>query len=134
MTSPTIPSEGALRQEWERALDCDGVQAVPNLPIERQASLGISSRDLGVLLHLTCFWWTPDRDPHPRPGLIADQMGLHRRTVERSLQRIEQKGLVTRKRADKTDGHSGVFPVSLAPLANRLTAIADSVLQRRRIE
>lgn len=120
----------ALRRKWGRALDYAGFQAVPNLLLARQQALNLSSTDVVVLLHINRYWWTRDRDPFPRPARIAEQMGVHRRTVERSLQGLEEKGLLKRLEPRRVDSGRVVWPISLTPLAVSLEQIAG-ILARR---
>ena len=120
----------ALRRKWGRALDYAGFQAVPNLLLARQHALDLSSTDVVVLLHINRWWWSRDRHPFPRPARIAKQMGVHRRTVERSLQGLEEKGLLKRLAPRRTDSGRVVWPISLTPLATSLEQIAE-ILARR---
>lgn len=114
----------SVHEKWGAALNMSGFQAVPNVLLSMQWNLGLSTTDLVVLLHLNRHWWSRDRAPYPRPMLIAEKMGVHRRTVERSLERMEANGLIERlKPQPARDGHM-VRPISLIPLANRLGEIA----------
>ena len=128
--STTATTDHALRRKWGRALDYGGFQAVPNVLLARQHSLRLSSTDIVVLLHFNRYWWTPDRDPFPRPARIAEQMGVHRRTVERALQGLEKKGLVKRLRPQQISSGRVVQPISLTPLAASLGKIAETPARR----
>ncbi|MXY67312.1 MAG: helix-turn-helix domain-containing protein [Acidobacteriia bacterium] len=119
-----------LRKKWGRALDYAGFQAIPNLLLTRQRALNLSSTDLVVLLHINRCWWRHDRDPFPRPARIAAQMGVHRRTVERCLRRLEEKGLLKRLEPRRTDSGRVVWPISLTPLAVSLEQIAEILASR----
>ena len=119
-------SDTSTRQKWGRALDYTGFQTVPNLLLAHQHQLELSNTDLVVLLHVNRFWWTRDQDPFPKPAHIAAQMGVHRRSVERCLKRLEQKGLI--KRTEPRETPSGVVrPISLLPLADVLIRKADQL-------
>lgn len=122
-----MPSaDTSTRSKWGQALDYAGFQTVPNLLLTQQHKLELSNTDLVVLLHVNRFWWTRDQDPFPKPARIAAQMGVHRRSVERCLKRLEQKGLVRRTGPRETS--SGVVrPISLLPLADVLIRKADQL-------
>ena len=118
----------SIHEKWGRALDNSGFQAVPNVLLLAQRDLRLSTTDLVVFLHLNRYWWHRDRAPYPRPTLIAEKMGVHRRTVERSLERMESKGLIERMKSRQgRDGHV-IRPISLIPLANKLGELADGVV------
>ena len=119
-------SQGVIEQKWGRALEPAGFQAFPNLLLTQQRALGLSNMDLVILLHLNRMWWTREADPFPRPARIAAQMGVHRRSVERCLKGLEEKGLIKRPgpRKDASTGRV-VWPISLRPLAAFLVSIAD---------
>ena len=101
---------------------------MPNLLLARQHALRLSSTDIVVLLHINRYWWTRDQDPYPRLAPIAEQMGVHRRTVERSLQSLEAKGLVKRLGQRTIDSGRIAQPIRLAPLAASLEQIAETLL------
>ena len=57
-------------------------------------------------------------------------MGLHLRSVERHLQRLEEKGLILRLAAHKISGKV-VRPISLIPLADQLNWIIKQEREMR---
>ena len=119
-----IPAVRPVHEKWGAALNQSGFQAVPNVLLSAQNHLGLSTTDLVVVLHLNGYWWDRDRAPYPRPALIARKMGVHRRTVERSLKHLETMGLIERMETQSTQRGHVVRPISLIPLANRLGKIA----------
>lgn len=114
----------AVHEKWGAALNMFGFQAVPNILLSAQCDLRLSTTDIVVLLHLNRHWWSRDRAPYPRPMLIAEKMGVHRRTVERSLERMEAKGLIERLKPRAARDANVVRPISLIPLATKLGEIA----------
>ena len=125
MAAPNTSNTGKpVRDKWGQALDPAGFQAFPNLLLTQQQTLGLSNTDLVVLLHLNRRWWTRDEDPFPRPARIATQMGIHRRSVERCLKRLEEKGLIKRPGPRQTASGRIVWPISIRPLAEYLSQIA----------
>ena len=124
-------SDGHARSKWGRTLDHTGFQIVPNLLLVHQGTLGLSATDVVVLLHLNRFWWTRDQDPYPSPARIATQMGLHVRSVERCLKRLEARGVLRRSQPRQISSGRTVRPVSLLPLARSLAQIADHLDDKR---
>ena len=108
-----------------------GFQAVPDLLLKHQRDLCLSPTDLTVLLNVLMHWWYPDKKPFPRSTTIAKRMGVNPRTVQRSLQQIEQLGLLAREKTPK--GPSYLDP---SPLVEKLNALAktdaDYQIRRRR--
>jgi hypothetical protein len=87
-----------LAERWGDAVAA-GFTPVPNALLRAQASLGLSSTDVVVVLNILMHWWHRDRLPYPRPVAIAKRSGLSARTVQRSLSDLEKKGLIRRVRA-----------------------------------
>ena len=57
-------------------------------------------------------------------------MGVHRRTVEQCLGRLEEKGLLKRLEPRKTDSGRVVRPISVTSLAVSLEQIAEILSSR----
>ena len=124
-------SDGHARAKWGRTLNHTGFQIVPNLLLAQQGNLGLSATDVVVLLHINRFWWTRDQDPYPSTARIAEQMGLHVRSVERCLNRLEAKGVIRRLLPRQISPGRTVRPVSLLPLARSLALIAERLDDKR---
>lgn len=120
MTKPQTHAQ----QKWGSALE-PGFQILPNLLIANQSRLRITPTEMVVLLHLNRYWWSVGNHPFPSPDRIAEQMGLHRRSVQRCFSRLETKGLIQRLRLRALSNGSVVRPISLVPLADALRKIAD---------
>src|SRR5215471_19569400 len=71
-----------------------GFLSVPDALITHQAQLRLSPVELLVLLNLCVHWWYHDRMPFPRTTTIAKRIGTHRRTVQRTLKTLKDRGLV----------------------------------------
>lgn len=108
-----------------------GFQVVPDLLLKHQHDLGLSPTDLTVLLNVLMHWWYPERKPFPRSTTIAKRMGVTPRTVQRSLQQLEELGLLVREK--EVRGPTYLDP---APLVARLEELARKdadYLHRRRL-
>ena len=107
-----------------------GFQAVPDLLLKHQDTLGLSPTNLVVLLNVLMHWWYPDQKPFPRSTTIARRMGLSPRAVQRSLQKLQRLGLLTREPSE--DGPTYFDP---EPLVTKLVELAkddiDYLVRRR---
>jgi Helix-turn-helix domain len=92
-----------IAERWGAAVDA-GFVAVPNVLVRSQRTLGLSANDLVVVMNILMHWWHSDRLPTPRSTAIAKRTGLGLRTVQRSIKKLERKGLIARIRVarDKT--------------------------------
>jgi predicted transcriptional regulator len=97
----TLPMRAA--DKWQEAAKA-GFQLLPDLLLRHQADLGLTATDLVVLINLTMHWWYPDQRPFPRSSSIAKRMGIDRRTVQRSLAKLSEKGLVEKVTENLGDG------------------------------
>lgn len=97
-----------------------GFQAVPDLLLKSQAKLKISPTDMVVLLNVLMHWWYPDDKPFPRSGSISKRIGVTPRTVQRSIQNLEEAGLLIR---ETSNGRTYLNP---EPLVDRLEKIAPT--------
>lgn len=97
-----------------------GFQAVPDLLLKNQATLGLSATDLVVLLNVLMHWWYPAQKPFPRSTIISTRMGISPRTVQRSLNELEKAGLLVRV---KDEDRTYLDPT---PLVAKLTELAKS--------
>lgn len=93
-----------IAERWGPAVDA-GFLAVPNILVRSQDKLGLTPNDLVVVLNIILHWWHRDRRPAPRSTAIAKRTGLGPRTVQRSLNKLEKKGLISRVRIarDRTE-------------------------------
>lgn len=107
-----------IEEKWGPAAVA-GFQVVPDLLFKHQATLGLSVTDLVVLLNVLMHWWYPHQKPFPRPTTIAYRMGLNVRSVQRSLLRMENNGLIGRISRD--EGSTFIDP---EPLVAKLAQLA----------
>ncbi len=126
--SSDLPVGSAVYAKYGEA-SVAGFQAVPDLLLKHQGNLGLSPTDLTVLLNVLMHWWYPEQKPFPRSTTIAKRMGVTPRTVQRSLQQLEDLGLLVREK--DTGGPTYLDP---SPLVEKLGALAnkDSDYQIRR--
>lgn len=109
-----------IAKRWGPAVDA-GFLAVPNILVRSQDKLGLTANDLVVVLNIILHWWHGDRRPAPRSTAIAKRTGLGPRTVQRSLRKLEKKGLISRVRISRDRTEYG-----LEGLISQLAAQARS--------
>jgi predicted transcriptional regulator len=86
-----------LADKWPDVVTTDsGFVAVPAALLRLQARLGLSATDLVVLTNLLLHWWEPSRGVYPRTTVIADRMGVTKRTVQRSLEKLIRSRMIER--------------------------------------
>jgi hypothetical protein len=102
-----------------------GFQQVPDALLMKQAELGLDQTDMVVLLNLTSYWWFRDLPPFPRTNVIAKRMGVTPRTVQRSMSKLQKKGLIRRDDYVTPDGAT-MPAVYFEGLINTLSRAARS--------
>lgn len=110
-------------KKWGSALNA-GFQLLPDVLLKHQHRLDLGANDLVVLINLMMSWWYPERFPFPRVTTIARRMGVGARTVQRSLQRLEERGLMTRVTTHSANASTGVA-YDLTGLVARLQFLAE---------
>jgi predicted transcriptional regulator len=90
-------------EKWGEAAR-GGFQTLPDILLKKQVELGLSAMDMMVLINITMHWWYANQRPFPRTGTIATRMGVDQRTVQRSLRKLTELGLVKRVTETTTDG------------------------------
>lgn len=97
------PETRRVVEKWGAAGHA-GFQLVPDLLLKNQAKLGLSPTDLVVLLNITMHWWYAGQRPFPRTSIIAKRMDVQTRTVQRSVERLRQLGLLQKVKETLSDG------------------------------
>ena len=119
-------SRDTVWEKWGEAADA-GFVPLPNILLRAQAKLGLSPTCMVVLLNIMMHWWKSDRLPFPRSAAIAKRSGLSVRTVQRSIQEMEERGLIKRIRSQRL----GPAAYDLSPLKKVLIAHAREDVWRR---
>lgn len=91
---------GFQLRKWGHAGQA-GFQIVPNVLLRAQQQLELDASDVVILLNLSLHWWSADNLPSPSPRIIANRMGVSRRTIERRLGDLEKREFLKRLPADE---------------------------------
>lgn len=87
-----------------------GFQILPDIILKQQKALGLNSADMVVLINLSSYWWYAEKRPFTRAKTIADRMGTDVRTVQRSLKKLQNLGLIEKKNVSHSEyGEQKVF-------------------------
>jgi len=119
-----------LQEKWGSAIE-GGFQLIPNVLIRAQKQLGLDAVDVLVLLNLNLHWWSPASLPFPRPAMIANRMGVSKRTIERRLQRLAENGFIERLPPIRQKSGPRVRPYRLTGLVKRLQSATGVGLAQR---
>ncbi len=89
------PGRERAEKRWGEILD-SGFTIVPDTLLQSQKALGLSARDMMVLLQIVSFWWRADEWPRPRVSTLASRLDVDERTVQRSISLLRDRGLIER--------------------------------------
>jgi predicted transcriptional regulator len=119
-----------IKDKWQGAVTADsGFVAVPMALLRLQSTYGLSPTDMLVLINLMAHWWEPDQVVYPRSTTVAKRMGVDKRTVQRSANKLQNLGLLNRKTLE-----DGKRAFSFDPLATRLARDVTRAYALRRHE
>lgn len=115
-----------LQKKWGDGLG-GGFLLIPTLLLKRQKELLLDNTELVVLLNLLAAWWDAGKRPYPRPTTIAKRMGVTARTVQRSLEKLEKKGLILRVRSGTGIGsaHRELTSYEMAGTVEKIQQLAE---------
>lgn len=115
----TEPVPTTVKEKWQGAVtEGSGFVAIPMALLRLQTKLKLTPTDMIVLVNLLAHWWDPARAVFPRSATIATRMGVAKRTVQRSTQKMVKAGLIDREFLTYGDGKRRTF--QFTPLAARL--------------
>ena len=120
---PVVDAAEALpitvKQKWQGAVtEGSGFVAIPMALLRLQTKLNLTPTDMVVLVNLLAHWWDPARAVFPRSNTIAARMGVAKRTVQRSTQKMMKAGLIDRMFLEHGGAKRRAF--QFTPLAARL--------------
>lgn len=83
-------------KKYGTAVMSHGSFVVPSLLLRAQARLLVSSTEMVVLLQLLEYWWTVDSKAYPSMARIAERTNLTRKTIQRTIDSLVEKKLITK--------------------------------------
>lgn len=109
---------------WGQSILSEGWTTIPNVLIRSQSLLNISNSELVLLMHLISFIHHPLSQVYPSINLLAERMNQDRRTIQRTMKRLEDKELVRkriRSKGSKDTGLTNTYDVD--PLMRKLISL-----------
>lgn len=109
---------------WGQNILSLGWTTIPNLLLRSQSKLGLSNSELVLVIHLISFIHQPFSRVYPSIELLAKRMDQDRRTIQRTVKRLEDKGFIRKKirsNGKKDAGMTNVY--DLDPLMLKLINI-----------
>jgi DNA-binding MarR family transcriptional regulator len=102
-----------------------GFQVIPNILIQVHRQLRLDALDVLILLNINMHWWEASVLPYPKPSMIAERIGVSRRTVERRLNGMQKAGLIQRLPTEQVRGTS-IKRIRLTGLVEQLSRLAEA--------
>jgi predicted transcriptional regulator len=124
-------SRRSLEKRWTKGVIEPGFTFIPSVLLRAQARLHINAADLAVLMHLIDHWWEDEEMPFPSKRRLAERLSVSEKTVQRSIQRLEEAGLVRRHVRRHASGGQSSNLYDLTPLVEKLKPIAQDMLAAR---
>jgi DNA-binding MarR family transcriptional regulator len=125
------PASGLPNTKWGDAVTRgrNGYQVLPDVLLRNQHRLGLNCTDMVVLINILMHWWEKDRKsmPHPRPEQIASRIGATPRTVQRSIRRLSEVGLLKWMPPERSREGLSVRRFDVNGLVIKLRALAREV-------
>ncbi len=107
-------------QIWGDILD-EGFTSVPNILLRYRKNLKIKPKHLTLIIDIMSFKWDSE-SPYPSYSTLANRAGMDERSVKRTMQELEELGLLIRTpRFDKESGAQITTVFDFRPLVNRLS-------------
>lgn len=100
-------ASSVIQQKWGRDVLARGFQVLPDALFRYQPTLGtnedgtdcpVTAAEMIVLLNILAFWWGHDRPVFPSATLLAERIGVDRRSVDRSIQGLVKKQVLRKTR------------------------------------
>ena len=86
-----------VKEKWQGAVTGgSGFVAVPMALLSLQTKLKLTPTDMNVLINFLAHWWDPGQAVYPRSTTISKRIGVTKRTVQRSAQKMVKAGLIER--------------------------------------
>lgn len=91
------PEQRQSEKKWGVAVMSHGQCILPSILLRAQARLLLNSTQMIVLLQLIEHWWTAESKVFPSMQTIADRIDMTPKTVQRTIDALVEKGLITKK-------------------------------------
>jgi DNA-binding transcriptional ArsR family regulator len=120
---PKVETAKVLRLKWKTSLSA-GWSVFPSALVRGLPRLHIGAPELAVLICLIDYWWLPDDLPWPSKKALAERLGVSPRTIQRTLAKLQQEGLIVSETRHNASGGQTSNRYDLSPLVAKLETIA----------
>ena len=125
--TPTIK---ANEEKWGKNNIKAGWTAVPNALLVHQASLGLASIDINIILQIARYWWEAGKHPYPAKKTLADSIGVTPRTIQKRIADMEKAGFIKRvERREEKGSKTNIY--KLSPLKEILEPYSKNMIEER---
>lgn len=115
-----------LLQKWGKKALEDKWTSVPNMILLRQAELNISNTELVLLINIMSYEHNINALVYPSISTLAKRQGLHERSIQRAINRLVEKGFLTKTIRSKHQDQKGLTNIySIAPLRAKLEELTN---------
>lgn len=83
-----------IQNKWGKIILEHGWVPIPINLLRLQPKLGINSTDMLILINLIAYWRNSNDPIYPSQESLAKNLGVTKRTVQRSIRKLEDKNLV----------------------------------------
>lgn len=111
----------------ENAFTEAGYTMIPNALIEAKVRLGISHLEMDILVNVIYF--IRPQGYFPNFKHLADRVGIEKRSLRRSFEALEKKGILKRERMMTAQGRE-YTRINLKPLIDKINARYDTIEKR----
>ena len=93
-----------LSTRWSKELIKGGWTGIPNIILERQNALRLTPIEFNLIIQIAKYWWEKGKAPYPSVQLLADNIGVTPRSIQRNLASLEKKGYIEKKARYRASG------------------------------
>ena len=86
------------RKRWGKKLIEEGFCIFPEQIIKNWSKTELDATDLAIVLNIAAYWWAVDRLPHPSLATISKNLNLSKRSVERRVKNMVDKGYIKKEK------------------------------------
>lgn len=136
ITVPRLPRHPprvkAIEDRWTKALTAAGWTAIPNVVLDKQATLGLKPMDVNIVLQIAKYWWSPGSPPFPSVSTLAAAIGVDARTVQKRISRMVDAGLLERHEQFHPQGGQRSNAYTFQGLIDQCTPFAKEMVAARK--
>ena len=120
MSPERIPKE--LLGKWGGPALAQGWTNIPNTLLDQQSKLDLTNSEMVLLIHIISFSHKAESPAFPSITTLATRLNQHSRTIQRTISRLVEKGIINKTIRSKHANDLGMTNIySLEPLKRKLS-------------